>query len=59
MHTREFTLENSFIIWDSIFLDYCECPSSKEKNQFEFIDAMCVAMFVYMRSLALTRETAY
>lgn len=23
MHTREFSLENSFIIWDSIFLDYC------------------------------------
>lgn len=59
MHTRQFSLENSFIIWDSIFLDYWESPSSKQKSQFQFIDAMCVAMFVYMRSIALTRETAY
>lgn len=22
MHTREFSLENSFVIWDSIFLEY-------------------------------------
>lgn len=59
MHTREFTLENSFLIWDSIFLDYYENPSSRQKNVFEFIDAMCLAMFIYMRSIALTRETAY
>jgi hypothetical protein len=39
-------------------LDYLENPNSKEKNQFEFIDAMCVAMFVYIRNLALNRETA-
>ena len=59
MHTREFSLENSFLIRDSIFLDYYESNSSKEKNVFEFIDSMCLAMFIYMRSLALTRETAY
>lgn len=57
MHTREFSLESSFLIWDSIFLDYYE--SSSSKNSFEFIDSMCLAMFIYMRSLALTRETAY
>lgn len=34
MHTREFSLENSFLIWDSIFLDYYESPASKEKGQF-------------------------
>jgi TBC1 domain family protein 5 len=59
MHTREFSLESSFDIWDSIFLDYNECPASREKNQFEFIDAMCVAMFIYIRHLALSRESAY
>lgn len=34
MHTREFSLENSFIIWDSIFLEYWESPTSKLKGQF-------------------------
>ena len=59
MHTREFSLECSFVIWDSIFLDYYEWPGSKEKGQFEFIDAMCLAMFIYMRSIVLTRESSY
>ena len=54
MHTREFSLACSFTVWDSIFLDHHESPS----RQFEFIDAMCVAMFIYMRSVVLSRETA-
>jgi hypothetical protein len=58
MHTREFGLENSFIIWDSIFLNFCENSAPKEKTQFEFIDAMCIAMLVQMRSFALSRETS-
>jgi TBC1 domain family protein 5 len=29
MHTREFGLENSFLIWDSIFLNYYENPTQK------------------------------
>ena len=58
MHTREFSLENSFFIWDSIFLDYHESPKSKS-NSFEFIDSMCLAMFIYMRKSALSTETAY
>ena len=58
MHTREFSLENSFVIWDSIFLEFMESPESKKKGQFEFIDAMCLAMFIYMRSIVLTKETA-
>lgn len=29
MHTREFSLESSFLIWDSIFLDYYQWPASK------------------------------
>lgn len=57
MHTREFTLESSFTIWDSIFLEFHESTSAS-KLQFDFIDAMCVAMFVYMRSLALNRESS-
>ena len=40
MHTREFSLENSFVIWDSIFLEFMESPESKKKGQFEFIDAI-------------------
>ena len=58
MHTREFSLENSFVIWDSIFLEFMESPESKKKGQFEFIDAMCLAMFIYMRSIVLAKETA-
>ena len=31
---------------------------SKNKHQYEFIDAMCLAMFIYMRAIAQTRQTA-
>jgi hypothetical protein len=58
MHTREFGLVGSLPIWDSILLDAFESPNSKSRHQYEFIDAMCIAMFIYMRSIALTRETA-
>jgi hypothetical protein len=58
MHTREFGLENSFLIWDSIFLNFCENTVSKEKVQFEFIDSMCAAMFIQLKGLALSRETS-
>ena len=58
MHTREFDLENSFIIWDSIFLEFLESENSRKNKQFEFIDAMCLSMFIYMRSIAFTKETA-
>jgi hypothetical protein len=34
LHTREFGLENSLFIWDSIFLDAFESPNSKNKKQF-------------------------
>lgn len=34
MHTREFELHDSFLIWDSIFLDAFESPLSKNKKQF-------------------------
>lgn len=57
MHTREFTLESSLLIWDSIFLEFHESTSTS-KQQFDFIDVMCVAMFVYMRSLALNKESS-
>jgi len=55
MHTREFGIYNSLYIWDSIFLDAYESPHSKIKKQYEFIDAMCLAMFIYMRAVVLTR----
>jgi hypothetical protein len=58
MHTREFGLFNSLPIWDSILLDAFESPNSRRRNQYEFIDAMCLAMFIYMRALVFTRETA-
>jgi hypothetical protein len=58
LHTREFGLVNSLIIWDSIFLDAFESPNSKSKHQYEFVDAMCLAMFIYLRTVVLTRETA-
>ncbi len=58
MHTREFDLDNSFVIWDSIFLEFLESESSRKNKQFEFIDAMCLAMFMYMRSIVFTKETA-
>jgi hypothetical protein len=61
MHTREFGLENSFLIWDSIFLNFCESTVPKvpkERIQFDFIDSMCVAMFRQLRSVALSRETS-
>jgi len=58
MHTREFGLFNSLPIWDSILLDAYESPNSRRRNQYEFIDAMCLAMFIYMRPLVFTRETA-
>lgn len=55
MHTREFSLKDSFLIWDSILLEYYESSVSRNKHQFEFIDAMCLAMFIYMRSAVITR----
>ena len=38
-----------------MFLDAFESPMSKNKHQYEFIDAMCLAMFIYMRAIAQTR----
>lgn len=58
LHTREFGLINSLPIWDCILLDAYESPNSKARNQFEFVDAMCLAMFIYMRTLVFTRETS-
>lgn len=58
MHTREFDLDNSFVIWDSIFLEFLESENSRKNKQFQFIDAMCLAMFMYMRSIVFTKETA-
>ncbi len=56
MHTRQFSLENSMLIWDSIFLDYYQFPLKIDQNNFPFIDAMCVAMFMYLRSLVITKD---
>lgn len=58
LHTREFGLVNSLFIWDSIFLDAFESPNSKNRKQYEFVDAMCLAMFIYLRAVVLTRETS-
>jgi hypothetical protein len=58
LHTREFGLFNSLPIWDSILLDAFESPNSSRRNQYEFVDATCLAMFIYMRTLVFTRETA-
>lgn len=58
LHTREFGLVNSLFIWDSIFLDAYESPNSKNRKQYEFVDAMCLAMFIYLRAVVLTRETS-
>jgi TBC1 domain family protein 5 len=55
LHTREFGLIDSLTIWDSIFLDALESPTSKAKHQYEFVDAVCIAMFIYMRTIVLTR----
>lgn len=55
LHTREFGLVNSLFIWDSIFLDAYESPNSKNRKQYEFVDAMCLAMFIYLRAVVLTR----
>lgn len=34
MHTREFDLDNSFVIWDSIFLEFLESENSRKNKQF-------------------------
>ena len=58
LHSREFGLVGSLPIWDSIFLDAYENPAwTKAKKQFEFIDAVCLSMFIYVRSVVLKLET--
>lgn len=57
MHTREFELEDSFVIWDSIFLDYY--LSGCKNVGLHFIDCSCLAMLVYLRDIALTKEKGY
>lgn len=34
LHTREFGIDQSLFIWDSVFLDYHESALSRKKNQF-------------------------
>ncbi len=58
LHSREFGLVGSLPIWDSILLDAYENPSiTRSKRQFEFVDAVCLSMFIYLRSIVLTLET--
>lgn len=57
LHTREFGLLPSLPIWDAILLDAHLSPNSRLAQQFQFVDAMCLAMFIYMRTLVFTRET--
>lgn len=54
LHTREFGLVGSLPIWDSIILESFEYPASRNRKQFFYIDSMCLAMFIYMRSVVLT-----
>lgn len=58
MHTREFGLVGSLPIWDSIILEHYESSSSgRTRKQFEFVDSVCLSMFIYMRSRVLTMES--
>lgn len=54
LHTREFGLQPSLPVWDSILLEAYESPLSRNAHQFLFVDAMCIAMFVYLRAIVLT-----
>jgi TBC1 domain family protein 5 len=51
--TREFTLAESFIVWDAIFLEYCENP---ENNQLNLIDCIALSMMSFVRQQVLDQE---
>jgi len=63
MFTREFSLDNSFILWDNIFLDYFnqkvggnliigrgEDSDHHFNNHFLLIDTICLAMLVSVKN---------
>lgn len=46
MLTREFGLSDCLLLWDSVFANYSENP----EKELEFLDYLCVAMLVFVRS---------
>jgi len=47
VHTREFTLQDSFLLWDNIFLEYS--LNLTTEKEFFLIDCICLAMIVNLR----------
>lgn len=48
VHTREYHLDDSFLIWDNIFTEYYQNPSIE--NDFFLIDCISLAMMQYLRT---------
>lgn len=55
IHTREFDLEESFVIWDNIFLAYLLEP----EQGLYFVDCTTLAMLMYLRDIALKKDTGF
>ena len=55
IHTREFDLEDSFLLWDNIFLAY----HLEEKHGMYFIDCTILAMLMYLRDVALKKDSSF
>eukprot|EP00742_Colponemidia_sp_Colp-10_P005315 GILJ01005679.1.p1 GENE.GILJ01005679.1~~GILJ01005679.1.p1 ORF type:complete len:636 (-),score=103.04 GILJ01005679.1:97-1725(-) len=47
---REFHLEDVMILWDAMFADY------NGEKQFSFVNYICVAMLIYVRTHLLSRD---
>ncbi|EGR33049.1 TBC1 domain member isoform cra_b [Ichthyophthirius multifiliis] len=54
VHTREYHLSDSFLIWDSIFFEYFQNKSIE--NNFFLIDCICLAMIQFVRQQILEKE---
>ena len=57
IHTREFELADSFPLWDNILFEWYENPT--KNGDLQFIECSSLAMLVYLRDLALSKDKGY